>query len=152
MLFRGFYCLSIDVKGRIAIPTRFRDQLLELSSGNVVFTADPDGCLLIYPTPQWEENQKKLESLPTFDPIVRKIQRFYIGQATDCEMDTQGRVLVPGNLREYARLDKKAVLLGQGRKFELWDEDKWNALSSSITEEDLLTNDTLGDALAGISL
>lgn len=134
------------------MPMHFRDQLMEMCAGTVVFTADPDGCLLIYPTPEWEETQKKLENLPSFDPIVRNIQRFYIGQATDCEMDTHGRIGLPGNLRDYARLEDSAVLLGQGKKFELWNEEQWTALTANIVKSDLLTNAVIEKVLNGISL
>lgn len=152
MSFRGSYNLAVDVKGRIAIPTRFRDEIVQISAGNLVVTYDPDGCLFVYPTPEWDEQQRKLERLPNLNAKARKIQRNYIGNAVDCEMDSQGRVLVPANLRDKIGLDKKAVLVGQGSKFELWDEDRWNEVSEAITKEDLMLDDDLGEGLAGISL
>ncbi len=152
MSFRGSYNLSIDVKGRIAIPTRFRDEINQLSSGELVITFDPDGCLFIYTTPQWDVHQRELEKLPNLNAKARMICRNYIGNAADCEMDSQGRVLIPANLRNMSGLDKKAMLVGLGKKFELWDEDKWIAVTEAITKEDVLLDGELGDGIAGISL
>jgi len=152
--FRGSYNLSIDVKGRIAIPTRFRDEIDQLSSGNLVITYDPDECLFIYTTPEWDELQRYLVKLSTLNRKVRKVQRNYIGNAADCEMDSQGRVLIPANLREKAGLVKKSVLVGVGKKFELWDEEKWKAVCDDINSDDLMIDDDMeaGEGLAGISL
>ena len=127
-MFRGVHHLSIDAKGRLAMPARQRDRLQSLSAGQVVATIDAQSrCLLIYPLPTWEELEREIQKLPTLDPAVRRFQRLLIGYASDLEFDASGRVLLPPALREYAALDKRAVLVGQGNKMELWDEDTWLA-------------------------
>jgi MraZ protein len=85
-----------------------------------------DKCLLIYPLPDWEEIERKLMRLPTLNPQARRLQRLMVGHATDLELDSHGRVLVPPKLREYAGLSRQAMLIGQGSRFELWDEQHWN--------------------------
>jgi mraZ protein len=125
-VFRGVSQLNLDDKGRLTLPSRYRDRLQECCNGDLVITVDPDHCLLIYPLPEWEEIQQKLQRLPSFNPKTRGLQRLLIGHATDVPMDNNGRILVPPPLREFANLKRKVVLAGQGNKFELWDEDAWN--------------------------
>lgn len=125
-MFRGVAQLSLDSKGRLAIPAKYRDALVAHCSGRLVITADPSKCLLLYPQPAWEPIEQKLNSLSSFNPRTRSLQRLLVGNASDVEMDGAGRILVPGKLREFAGLDKDVVLVGQGAKFELWDEEKWN--------------------------
>jgi MraZ protein len=124
-VFRGISHLNLDSKGRLAVPARHRDALLERCSGHLVITADADPCLLVYPLPDWEVIQQKLEGLSNLEPRVRELQRRLIGFAVDVDIDGAGRVLVAPALREYARLDKEVVLVGQGKKFELWDKAAW---------------------------
>lgn len=124
-MFRGVNILSLDTKGRIAMPTRYRDDLQESCAGKLVVTVDPDHCLLIYPYPEWQEIERKLVRLPSFNKQARILQRLLVGHATECDMDGQGRILLPPPLRSFANLDKRAVLIGQGNKFELWDEQRW---------------------------
>ena len=124
--FRGVSNLSLDAKGRIVLPARYRDRLLEICQSQLIVTIDTDQpCLLIYPLPEWELIEEKIESLPSFNPTTRRIQRLLIGHATEVEVDTNGRMLLSNPLREYARLGKKVVLIGQGKKFEIWDELLW---------------------------
>jgi MraZ protein len=118
--------LNLDAKGRMAVPARYRDRLQAESEGRVVVTVDRDGCLLIYPLAEWEAIERELVKLPTLNKQARRLQRLLIGHATECEFDGQGRILVPGPLREFAGIDRHVVLIGQGNKFELWDEDTWN--------------------------
>jgi MraZ protein len=125
-VFRGVSSLNLDAKGRIAIPTRYRDQLAESCASELVITVDKDRCLLIYPRPIWLEIEEKLKSLPSFDEAARNLQRLYIGNAHEIDMDGQGRILLPQELRKFASLDKKVALVGQINKFELWDEETWN--------------------------
>ena len=125
-MFRGAYKVSLDVKGRIAMPARYRERIRERSQGRLVVTIDRDECLLIYPTTDWEEIERKLMRLPTLNPQARRLQRLMVGHATDLELDSHGRVLVPPKLREYAGLTRQAMLIGQGSRFELWDELHWN--------------------------
>ena len=125
-MFRGVNNINLDAKGRMAIPTRYRDRLQSGCENQLVVTIDTEEpCLLIYPLPDWEDIQRKIESLPSFNPQARRIQRLLIGHATDIEMDGNGRLLLTQPLRDYARLERKAVLLGQGGKFELWSESCW---------------------------
>ena len=119
--------MSLDAKGRIVLPARYRERLVEISDSQMVITIDTDQpCLLIYPLNEWELIEEKIEALPSFNPTTRRIQRLLIGHATDTEVDTNGRMLLSNPLREYAQLGKKVVLIGQGKKFELWDEVLWS--------------------------
>ena len=127
-MFRGVHHLSIDAKGRLAMPARHRERLHTMGSGQLIATIDAQSrCLLVYPLPTWEELEREVQQLPTLNPVVRRFQRLLIGYASDLECDNSGRLLIPPALREYARLDKRAVLVGQGNKLELWDEDTWLA-------------------------
>jgi MraZ protein len=126
-MFRGANNVTLDSKGRLAVPTRYRERIVERSNGRLIATVDrADRCLLIYPLPEWEEIELKLRRLPTLNPAVRRLQRLMIGHATDLELDANGRILIPPNLREYAGLTRDVVLVGQGSRFELWDEQHWN--------------------------
>jgi len=136
-MFRGVAQLNLDSKGRLAVPARHRDLLLERCAGHLVITADADRCLLVYPLPDWELIQQKLEGLSNLDPRVRDLQRRLIGFAVDVDMDSAGRVLIAPALRQYAQLDKNVVLVGQGKKFELWNQESWEqfiARSSGFAE------------------
>lgn len=126
MSFRGINNLTVDAKGRMAMPSRYRERLLESCGGRLVVTVDRDYCLLVYPLPEWEIIEAKLVELPSLNREARLLQRLLIGHATECEMDGQGRILLPAMLREFAHLNKKIVIIGQGKKFEIWDEQTWN--------------------------
>ncbi|MEW7980502.1 MAG: division/cell wall cluster transcriptional repressor MraZ [Candidatus Sedimenticola endophacoides] len=136
-MFRGVTNINLDAKGRLAIPTRYRDELRDCCGSELVITADTDRSLLIYPLPEWHQIERKLMRLPTFNKTARQLQRLLVGYATEVEMDAQGRVLLPAPLREFARLDKHVVLVGQGTKFELWDADRWNEQQGWIDGVDL---------------
>ncbi len=134
--FRGVSNLSLDAKGRIVLPARYRERLLETCQGQLVVTIDTEQpCLLIYPLPEWESIEEKIEALPSFNPVTRRIQRLLIGHATEVEVNAAGRLLLSGPLREYARLERKVVLIGQGKKFELWDEVLWNERIATWLED-----------------
>jgi len=124
-MFRGATKLTVDDKGRVVMPTRHRDRLREQCGGQLVITVDRDQCLLIYPLPVWEQIERKLMSLPTLNPQSRRLQRLMVGHATDIELDGHGRLLLPAELREFAGLQRHAMLVGQGGRFELWDEARW---------------------------
>jgi MraZ protein len=129
-MFRGINSATLDGKGRMALPARFREVASALSDadGALVVTIDTkERCLLLYPLPLWNEVQEKLENLPNMNPRSRTLQRLLIGHATDLEPDNTGRLLLPQKLRDYAQLDKKLVLVGQGRKIEIWSEELWEA-------------------------
>tara|TARA_B100001778_G_scaffold267845_1_gene229163 strand:- start:69 stop:518 length:450 start_codon:yes stop_codon:yes gene_type:complete len=125
-MFRGATKVTLDAKGRLAIPTRYRDRILSRSNGEVVVTVDRDYCLLIYPYPDWEEIERKLIRLPTMNTQARRLQRLMVGYATEMELDGNGRILISKELREFANLDRQAILLGQGKKFELWNDKSWS--------------------------
>lgn len=124
-MFRGVAQLNLDSKGRLAVPSRFRDALATRSGGRLVVTADSDRCLLIYPLPDWEPIEQKLMSLSSFNAQIRELQRRLVGYAEDVAMDATGRILVPPALRRFAQLEKSVVLVGQGAKFELWNAESW---------------------------
>ena len=125
-MFRGATKVTLDAKGRLAIPTRYRDRILSRSNGEVVVTVDRDYCLLISPYPDWEEIERKLIRLPTMNKQARRLQRLMVGYATEMELDGNGRILISKELREFANLDRQAILLGQGKKFELWNDKSWS--------------------------
>ena len=128
MLFRGVSSINMDAKGRMALPVRFRELIQEASAGRVVLTIDPaDHCLLLYPLNLWEGVQAQVDALPNMDPASRNLQRQLIGYATDLELDGSGRLLLPPVLRAEGRLEKKLILLGQGKKLEIWAEEIWQA-------------------------
>ena len=125
-VFRGATKVSLDAKGRMSIPTRYRERLAACCDGQLIVTVDKDHCLLVYPLPDWEELEQKLVRLPSMNKVARRIVRIMVGYATEIEMDTNGRILVSKELREFASLTKQGMLIGQGNKFELWDEATWN--------------------------
>jgi MraZ protein len=126
-MFRGLSRVTLDSKGRLAIPSRYRERIIARADGQLVVTVDRDYCLLIYPLPDWEEIERKLIRLPTMHKQARRLQRLMQGHATELELDSHGRILIPGVLREFAELDKQCMLVGQGNRFELWDEERWHS-------------------------
>ena len=150
-MFRGANKLTLDAKGRLVMPTRYRERLQERCGGHLVVTVDKDQCLLIYPLPDWEEIERKLMRLPTLNPHARSLQRLMVGHATDLELDGHGRVLLPPKLREFGLLTRDAMLIGQGSRFELWDEARWNERQNEwLASEDTATD--LPDELGNLSL
>jgi len=148
-MFRGATSLSLDAKGRLAIPAKHRDALQAQCAGHLVLTAHPHRCLLLYPQPAWEPIQAKMMSLSSFDKQSSSLQRLLVGFAEDVEMDAAGRMLVSNVLRDFAGLEKQTMLVGQGSHFELWGMDAWKAqLESAIANDSL----TLPTELEGFSL
>lgn len=133
-MFRGSSPVTIDSKGRFAIPSSYRAPLQEACDGCMVVTQHWDGCLLIYPQPRFQEFEQQLLSRGGLDPGVREIQRFFLGPAQDLDMDKQGRLSLPATLRSYAGIDGRAVLVGMVDLFELWDESTWNARNQASRE------------------
>jgi len=126
-VFRGISNLNIDSKGRIAIPTKYRDEIKSEYEGKMILTVDHgDRCLALYPMAKWLDTEQALMGMPNLDLDVRSMKRLILGHATDAEMDGQGRIMLPPKLRGYASMDKKLVMIGQGDKFELWDEGSWD--------------------------
>ena len=151
-MFRGISQASIDTKGRLSLPVRFRE-MLSLSTLSLVISIDfRDRCLLVYPISEWELVQKKLEALSNVSQKNRILQRLLIGHAIDVEMDKTGRVLIPNIHRNYALLQNKATILGQGNKLEVWAEHQWQEqMATWLDEQDSL----LGhgeDEVHGISI
>jgi MraZ protein len=134
VVFRGTSNLTLDNKGRLVIPARHRDPLLEHCGGHLVITAHADRCLLLYPLAEWEVIQQKLDSLSNLDRRVRDLQRRLIGYAVDTDMDSAGRVLVAPELRRYARLEREVALVGQGKKLELWNRAAWEERNEPAIE------------------
>ena len=151
-MFRGVNHISLDAKGRMALPTRYRERLNERCDGQIVITVDRDHCLLLYPLPEWEEIERKLVRLPSLNKQARRLQRLLIGHATECQLDGNGRVLLPQPLRDFADLQRNVVLIGQGNKFELWDEKLWNERREAWLEEDDGDGLELPDELESLSL
>lgn len=135
------------------MPTRYRERLQEDGKGSVVLTIDTEEkCLLLYPLTAWEEIESKLAALPSFNPAARRIQRLLIGHATETELDTHGRILVPPLLREFAGLTKLAMLIGQGNKFELWDDKRWQERRTEWLNEDSHSDANLPEEVKSLSL
>lgn len=148
-MFRGVTSLTLDSKGRLAIPAKFREVLQLRAAGKLVVTADSASCLLIYPAPDWEPIQQRLMALSSFNARTRDLQRLLVGNASDVELDGAGRILVPGPLRKFAGLERDVALVGQGARFELWDEEKWAAqMEKSIA----LNEEGIPPELEGFSL
>lgn len=127
-MFRGVHNLNMDAKGRMAMPTKHRDALNSTDAGQLIATIDIySRCLLIYPLSVWEEVEKNLQKLSSTDKGTRRVKRLMLGNASELELDGNGRVLLPASLRDYADLQKKLILVGQGEKFELWSDEKWAA-------------------------
>jgi MraZ protein len=139
-MFRGLSAVTLDSKGRMTMPVCYRAQLQAEDNGRIVITIDTEAlCLLLYPYATWEEIEKSIAALPSFNQTTRRIQRLLIGHATDLEIDNNGRCLIPPLLRDYAKLDKHLILVGQGKKIEIWQEELWtegrtNWLSKGLYE------------------
>jgi transcriptional regulator MraZ len=127
-MFRGTTSINLDVKGRLTMPTAYRQLVCQQGEGKLVCTIDiKRPCLMLYPLNQWQLVEQKLMTLSDFEPEEAAIKRLILGNANDCEMDKNGRVLLSAPLRQHAVLDKKLMLVGQVNKFELWDETQWLA-------------------------
>jgi len=127
-VFRGEASLNVDPKGRLAVPSRYRERLSEECAGRLIVTISLlERCLVVYPYPDWQRIEDDVRKLPALDPKAQAVSHLLIGHATECELDGHGRVLLPQLLRDFARLEKRARVVGQGRKFEIWDEDAWSA-------------------------
>ena len=152
-MFRGFSAVSVDSKGRLAIPSRYRDTLSVQSECCIVITLNPlDRSLWLYPLPEWELIETKLAALSDFDLQSRRTKQMMRGYASDCQLDNQGRILLPKELREYAGITRQAVVLGQGNKFEMWDEESWNIQRDQWLQKVGDDNDESPDTLKSLSL
>ena len=147
-MYRGVTLLNIDGKSRAAVPTKYREVLMAESSGSIVITAHPHGCLLMYPRTAWEPIQQKIMQLSSFDKKSSKFQRLLVGYAEDVSIDASGRFLISSELRSFSNIEKIAMLVGQGSHFELWSEDRWIQQVQDISGDD----DSLPEELGGFSL
>ena len=150
-LFKGIHNLSLDSKGRLGIPVKYRDNIIGLVKGAMVITIDTEEkCLLLYPSNFWSKIQDKVSKLPSFNKNARRIQRLLVGHAEDIDVDSNGRILISKPLREYASLSKKVILIGQGEKFEIWDQGTWSQNVEKWREE--VTSSDDAEALSDISI
>lgn len=138
-MLRGTSSINLDAKGRLAVPTRYRPELQESCDSQMVVTAAVDerfvglpGCLWLYPVHEWEKLEEKIVNLSSTSKAAGRVRRFLMGNANECEMDGQGRLLLPEKLRQLAKLEKHVVLSGQLNKFEIWNEDAWNTLQEEM--------------------
>ena len=140
-MFRGVQHINLDAKCRMAVPSRQRELLSVMSEGHIVLTVDTQApCLALYALPEWERIEADVQALPALKPAIKRFQRLVLGYASDLQLDGSGRILTPPALRDYAKLEKRAVLVGQGNKLELWSEDLWQqecvaALAADSVEE-----------------
>ena len=154
MMFRGVNAVNLDSKGRMILPSRHRTLLAQAAQQQLIITIDAEGkCLLLYPLPAWEEIEKKIEELPSFNQTARRIQRLLIGHATELEIDNNGRLLLPSLLREYTLIDRQVILAGQGKKIEVWSKDIWEKEREKWLNQDLEKDtETMPAALQLLSL
>ncbi len=135
-MFMGEHYHTIDTKGRLIIPSRFREQLGE----EFVVTAGLDGCLFVYPCDEWKLFEEKLLALPLSNPSARKFSRFFLASASSCEIDRQGRILLSAKLRAWATLEKEVVLAGVGSRIEIWDKKRWLNTSTYDDMDEVAAN------------
>ena len=153
-MFRGINTINLDAKGRMAMPARYREQLIESCSGHLVVTIDTNHrCLLLYPLSEWEQIERQIESLSSFDPMSQRVKHLLIGHANDLELDGSGRILLSQELRQYAQLEKHVCLIGQGKKLEIWSQDNWNQQRDQwLTESTTTTEGELPEKLRSLAL
>jgi MraZ protein len=144
LLFYGEYQHSVDQKGRVIIPAKFRDGLGE----KFILTKGLDNCLFVYSEEEWINLEAKIKSLPFTNKDVRAFARFFFAGATECELDKQGRILIPQNLRDHAKLDKDIYLIGVSTRVEIWDKAKWEEYCS----EDNISPDEIAEKMAMLGI
>jgi len=142
--FRGLSNLNLDPKGRLTMPAKYRDEIMNCCDGKMIMTVDFDLCLLLYPIETWLPIEEKIAGLPGLDKNSKSVQRLLIGHATDVSLDKSGRMLIPPPLRDIAKLDKQIVLLGQGKKFEIWNAEGWKEKVPDIIES-INRDELIGD-------
>jgi MraZ protein len=143
-MFRGRYEHTIDPKGRVSLPVKFRDILNERYDDRLVIT-NFDSCLVAYPYDEWTLLEEKVSSLSMLKKDVTSFQRFFISGATECSIDKQGRILIPPILREYAKLEKDIVFAGMIKKIEVWSKDRWEQVFAKAKDDFNQISENLGD-------
>lgn len=144
-MFRGSFEHSVDSKGRVSVPSRFREIIAERYEGRLVLTMDYDKCVMAYPLEEWERVEEKIKALPQSQREVRDYMRYVFSNAAECELDKQGRILIPPALREGARINKGVMVVGMLNKMEIWDRSSWEARKSQ-------TGDKIGEVLSTLGL
>ena len=144
-MFRGCFEHTVDSKGRVSVPSKFRDIIADRYDGNLVLAMDYDKCLTVYPLEEWERLEEKIKTLSMMKQEVKDFRRFLLSSATECELDKQGRILIPPSLREHAGITKNVMLVGIIDKMEIWDAKAWEARNSQ-------NGDKIGEALAALGL
>ena len=154
-MFKGSDPINMDTKGRMAIPTRYRALLDEICRGDLVITIDMKStCLTLSPLPEWKKFEEKVAALPAMDDLGEMLSRFVVGQAKGLQVDGSGRILIPPELRGYAQLEKKLVLVGRTQRLEIWSEENWNAereKSQETYRSMLLDRENMSEALKNLS-
>lgn len=135
-VFIGEYEHSVDAKGRVIMPAKLRDDIGE----KFILTKGLDGCLFAYSQTEWSNFEEKLKTLPLTNKNARDFVRFFLSGAIECEIDKQGRFLIPGNLREYGKLIKDIVILGVGTRIEIWDKATWKKDAENISADEIAEN------------
>ncbi|NLJ98967.1 MAG: division/cell wall cluster transcriptional repressor MraZ [Tissierellia bacterium] len=143
-MFIGEYQHTVDNKGRVIMPSKFREEL----GSSFIMTKGLDNCLFVYPQEEWNIFEKKLRTLPLTNRDARAFVRFFFAGATECNLDKQGRVLVPGNLRDHARLVKDSVIIGVGARIELWSKEEWDLYN----DDDSLSYDNIAEKMAELGI
>ena len=151
-MLRGLYQVALDAKGRMAIPQRHREQLEQMGAERLVMTVDLDHCLLLYPMATWLVIERQLAALPSLDRRARSLQRLLLGHAAELKQDGNGRILVPATLRQFAQLDKQVMVVGQGKKLELWDEARWHEACEGWLKDHADKGERLTAELEGLAL
>tara|TARA_B100001250_G_scaffold204110_1_gene175065 strand:+ start:387 stop:833 length:447 start_codon:yes stop_codon:yes gene_type:complete len=145
-MFRGLNKISLDTKGRISIPTKYRSELSKYGSNKLICTIDIDKCLLLYPKKVWLKIEKTIMALPSLDKSSRILQRLMVGHACELALDTNNRILVPIELREFSDIKKSAMFIGQGQRFEVWSYQSWNQSRDSwLKKSDFALTEQLRD-------
>lgn len=146
-MFRGRFEHNLDQKGRLSIPSKFREVLTTNYDDRLVVT-NFDNCLWAYPAAEWAKVEEKVASLPQFKEEVKALQRVFVSAATECPVDRSGRILLPPTLREYAAIDREVILVGMINRVEIWAKERWNA----VFEAALTSLSGMGDKLADLGL
>ncbi|RMG90466.1 MAG: division/cell wall cluster transcriptional repressor MraZ [Candidatus Dadabacteria bacterium] len=146
-MFRGCFEHTIDDKGRLSIPARFREALETTFSAPLYLTRHKD-CLVAYPADEWRALEARINELPAFDPKIQAFRRFFYAPAQECPVDKAGRILVPPTLRSYAGLDRQVVLAGMGRNFEIWAKERYDAAMDAVAAQ----FDEIAGAVGGLGL
>lgn len=144
-MFRGSFEHSVDAKGRVSVPSKFRDIIAEQFDGKLVLVMDFDRCVTVYPLEEWEKIEEKIKALPIMKQEVKDFMRFVFSTASECDLDKQGRILIPPSLRDGAGIAKNVMLVGIINKIEIWDAKSWVTRTSQ-------NGDVIGEALASLGL